>query len=315
MTLHIGIQADPLSLLDPITDSTMLLAREAQARGYNLYFYTPEQLYLEEGHVKALVQKTTLAPHNVSPPYETSAPYIMSLKELDVVLLRKDPPFDINYILSTYLIEKLEEHCLVLNSPASIRNFHGKISCSEFTKYLVPYAITQSLDVLKAFHAEHKDIILKPLNAKGGAGVTRILPETSDLKIIYDSFYQQFPETFILQKFIPEADIGDKRITFIDGEPAAAILRVPAEAGALANISAGATAVATELSPIQTQFCTEIASHFIKNNLFLVGVDFLGDYLTEINVISPGTLVATNEIYGMEIEKIFWNKIEARLNR
>lgn len=312
MSLKIALHCNAMEEMKHHQYTTPLLGIEAQDRGHALYHYTPEDLFLEDGVVKAHARHLTLS-HDPACYYTYGDDIELNLaKDIDIVLLRHDPPFDEDYMVTTYLLEKISNDVLVTNNPTAIRNIHGKIFTSEFDDFIVPYAIGNSFSVLEKFYNEHNDIILKPLGGYGGYGIIRIKPNAQRLDHTYDMYKKACSGFFMAQKFIPDADKGDKRITLMDGDPVAAILRVPSEPGALANITAGASVQKTEITDRERALCDKLGPILKDRGLFLVGIDFLGDYLTEINVISPGTLRDTNKLYGIKLEEIFWEKLEAK---
>ncbi len=314
MTYKIAIQADSLDILNPKKDSSLLICREIQARGHELFFYTPEDLFLENGTVYAHTGKVTLSENtDETPYYKQEQLTAIPLSTFDAVLLRKDPPFDIPYILSTYILERAKEQTLILNDPTSIRNMHGKFFALDYPEYVVPYCLCSQFDAFKNFYDTHQDIIIKPLNAHGGKGIVRIKPNATDLQAQFDDYMAEYNEPFLAQKFIPAATKGDKRIIMFDGEIEAAILRVPADEDSLANISAGGSAQATDITDHERRFCALIKDSLKENNLFFVGVDFLGDYVTEVNVISPGTVLPTNQVYDIHLENAFIDRMEVKI--
>lgn len=310
MSLKIALLCDPVATLNPRQDSTLLLALEAQTRGHRIWHLTPADICLEDGRVMGWASALAVSadPDN----YYTQGPAQRhDLNSFDLVLLRQNPPFDDAFLTLTYLLEKLD--IPVFNDPASIRNFPGKLFPLEFPDYIVPYVISRRREDIALFLDRQEEIILKPLFDYGGRGVSRIRKGES-YDAVFESFVTKYPSPFVLQKFIPEATKGDKRIILFDGEPQAAILRVPAKDGFLGNISSGASIQPTELTVREKELCKKLGPRLRELGLFFTGLDMLGDYITEINVISTGTLRAANALYDMRLEKNFWDLLEKRLS-
>lgn len=309
MSLKIVLLCDPVAALDPRQDSTLLLGLEAQTRGHRIWHLPPADICLEDGRVMGWMAPLTLS-SDPDDYFTLGATERRDLNDFDLVLLRQNPPFDDAFLTLTYLLEKLE--IPVFNDPASIRNFPGKLFPLEFPDYIVPYVISRRQEDIALFLAQHDEIILKPLFDYGGRGVSRIRKgENHDA--VFENFIAKYPSPFVLQKFIPEASKGDKRIIIFDGEPQAAVLRVPAKDGFLGNISSGASIQPTELTAREKELCKKLGPRLRELGLFFTGLDMLGDYITEINVISTGTLRAANALYDMRLEKNFWDLLEKRL--
>jgi glutathione synthase len=311
-SLAVAIQMDPIDRIDINADSTFVLALEAQARGYRLWHYLPQQLSLESGRVTAVARPLTVrrvqGDHFTLGPAET-----IDLASLDVVLMRQDPPFDMAYITATHLLEHVHPKTLVVNDPAHVRNAPEKLFVTHFPELMPPTLITADRARVAAFRAEHGDIIVKPLFGNGGAGVFHIGPEDENLNALLELFTQMYREPLIVQRYLPEVRQGDKRIILIDGEPAGAVLRVPQAGEARANLHAGAKPVKTTLTPREREICAAIGPTLRERGLIFVGIDVIGDYMTEINVTSPTGLQEIDRFNGVSLEAQIWDAIEARL--
>jgi glutathione synthase len=312
MALAVAIQMDPIETINIDADSTFVLALEAQARGHALYHYLPQHLSLREGRLRArgrpLEVRRELGRHHSFGPWET-----LDLTKMDVILMRQDPPFDMAYITATHLLEHVAQSVLVVNDPASVRNAPEKLFVTHFPDLMPPTLITGDRDEILDFRREHKDIIVKPLFGNGGAGVFRIKPDDENLGSLLEMFTQLFREPIIVQRYVPAVRQGDKRIILVDGEPAGAVLRVPAEGEARANLHVGGRAVKTELTAREREICAAIGPTLKEQGLIFVGIDVIGDWLTEINVTSPTGLQEIHRLSGNRIEVEIWNAIERRL--
>lgn len=311
MGLKVGIQMDHVSEIDIAGDSTFALGLEAQSRGHSLFHWEPNRLQLRDGKVRAKIEQLKLddSPGNhytLSPPVDTD------LAELDVVLLRQDPPFDMAYITTTHILERIHPETLVVNDPASVRNAPEKILVTEFADLMPETLITRDFDAIAAFRKEMGDIIIKPLYGNGGAGVF-LLPE-SDMNFtsLLEMFDQQFREPLIVQRYLKEVRGGDKRIILVDGEPVGAINRVPSETDARSNMHVGGRAEHIDLSPRDQEICDRIAPVLKEQGFIFVGIDVIGDYMTEINVTSPTGIREVKKFSGTDIAALVWDAIEKR---
>jgi len=312
MNLRIALFSNPIKNLNPKKDTSLLLCQEAQDRGCQLYHFTPESLFLDGVEPKALGNSINLNIEEVD-YYNTGDKEILNLIDFDVILIRHNPPFDEQYITATYLMEKVAHKVFFANHPTTIRTLDGKVYIIDFPDFITPTLIGENLESLEYFYKKHNDIILKPLNAFGGQGITRIRPEEENLEDIFNTFKESFPHSYMVQKYIPEAVIGDKRIILFDGEPVSAILRVPSDPDKPANISLGASVEPANLTKREEELCKILGPQLREKGLFFVGVDMLGDYLTEINMISPGTILSANKAHNINLEKIFWDKLEQKI--
>jgi glutathione synthase len=312
MSLRVAIQMDPIETINIDADSTFVLALEAQRRGHALYHYLPRQLMLRDGRLSArarpLEVKREHGRHFKLGPQE-----MLDLAAMDVILMRQDPPFDMAYITATHLLEHVRDEALVVNDPVSVRNAPEKLFATHFPGLMPPTLITSDRDAVTAFRREHGDIILKPLFGNGGAGVFRVMPADENLNALLELFTQLYREPIIVQRYLPEIRRGDKRIILIEGEPVGGILRVPREGEVRANLHVGGTAMKTELSEREREICAVIGPALRERGLVFVGIDVIGDYLTEINVTSPTGLQEINRLDGVTLERRVWDAIEARL--
>ncbi len=313
MGLAVAIQMDPIETINIDGDTTFVLALEAQARGHAIYHYLPTHLSLRDGRLKARGRKLEVrrerGRHHSFGPFET-----LDLAAMDVILMRQDPPFDMAYITATHLLEHVHPGALVVNDPASVRNAPEKLFVTRFEGLMPPTLITSDREAILAFREEYNDIILKPLFGNGGAGVFRVTPGDENLNSLLEMFTLLYREPVMVQRYLPEVRIGDKRIILIEGEPVGAVLRVPAKGEARANLHVGGTAVKSELTGREREICAAIGPTLREQGLLLVGIDVIGDYLTEINVTSPTGIQEINRLDGVKLEALVWDAIEARVN-
>jgi len=314
MSLAVAIQMDPIAGINISADSTFVLALEAQARGHLLYHYGPRDLAFKNGRLYAWAQPLKVRRENGS-HYSLGAPESLDLAGIDVVLMRQDPPFDMAYITATHLLERIHPQTLVVNNPVSVRNAPEKLFVTQFPSLMPPTLITSDRREIDAFRAEHHDIIVKPLFGNGGAGVFRIKDGDENLSALLEMFNSISREPLMIQRYIPEVRQGDKRIILVDGEPAGAVLRVPAHGEARANLHVGGQAVKTEITAREREICAAIGPALKEQGLIFVGIDVIGDYITEINVTSPTGLQEINRFDETKLEAKIWDVIEAKLNR
>ena len=309
--MKVAIQMDPIGSVNIEADSTFRIAEEAQARGHSLFYYLPEQLSFQEGRVMARGQSLTVrreqGNHADLGPVEE-----VDLAEFDVVWLRQDPPFDMFYITTTHLLERLMPGTLVVNDPFWVRNFPEKLLVLNFPELTPPTAIARDLETLKAFRAKHGDVILKPLYGNGGAGVFRITPEDRNLASLHEVFTGFSREPLIMQKFLPAVSKGDKRVILVDGEPVGAINRVPAEGETRSNMHVGGRPEKVGLTERDLEICAAIGPLLREKGQIFVGIDVIGDWLTEINVTSPTGIQELERFDGVNIAAKIWEAIEAR---
>lgn len=312
MPLRIACQMDPIDRIDIRGDSTFALLLEAQARGHDIFYYTPPHLSLHGSRLLARGASLDVL-DKVGSHYKLSSPGVEDLSEWDVVLLRQDPPFDMAYITTTHLLERIHPKTLVVNDPAHVRNAPEKVFVLDFLDLMPPTLVTRSLTDVLDFRAAHKDIILKPLYGNGGSSVFRIRPEDTNLASLVELFQTVFREPFMVQQYRPEVRDGDKRIILIDGEVAGAINRVPAEGETRSNLHVGGTARATELTPRDLEICARLGPELKRRGLLFTGIDVIGPYITEINVTSPTGIRHVKELGGPDVAAMFWDAVEGKV--
>ena len=313
MSLAVAIQMDAMDAIDIAGDSTFALALEGQARGHALYHYLPSDLALREGRVTARARALRVRP-DPDDYFELGDGDLLDLAAMDVVLMRQDPPFDMAYITATHLLEHIHPETLVVNDPVHVRNAPEKLFVTHFDNVMPPTLITSAAALVHEFRAEYRDIVVKPLFGNGGAGVFHITPEDENLNALLEMFTGLYREPIIVQRYLPEVRQGDKRIILVDGVAAGAVSRVPAEGEARANLHVGAQAVKTELTPREEEICSAIGPALRERGLIFVGIDVIGDYLTEINVTSPTGIVEINRLDEARLDGLVWDAIEARVD-
>jgi glutathione synthase len=310
MKLKVAIQMDHVSTVDIDGDTGFVLALEAQKRSYELWHYTPADLVFRDRKVTAYAQPMQLRREKGN-HFTLGAGEQVDLSTFDVVLLRQDPPFDMAYITTTHLLEHIHPKTLVVNDPASVRNAPEKLFVTHFDNVMPPTLITSDVRAIRAFRDEHKDIILKPLFGHGGAGVFRVKPDDENLNSMLEMFSQRSREPVIVQRYLPEVRQGDKRIILIDGKPAGVVNRVPSVGEARSNMHVGGKAVKGELSKRDREICEIIGPELARRGLILVGIDVIGNYLTEINVTAPTGVQQIDRFDGVSLEAQVWDRIEA----
>jgi glutathione synthase len=311
MRLKVAVQMDPIERISIRGDSTFALLLEAQQRSHDIAYYTPDRLALRDGEVFATVRplhiRDTEGDH-----FKLGGPERVNLAQFDVVLLRQDPPFDLAYITTTHLLERVQRTTLVVNAPAEVRNAPEKMFVMEFPDLMPPTLITRDLAEIKAFRAEHGDIVMKPLYGKGGEAVFRLVREDLNFGSLYDLFAATFREQWVVQKFLPAVKDGDKRIILVDGEFAGAVNRVPAPDDLRSNMVRGGTPRETDLTPRERAICERIGPPLRDRGLLFVGIDVIDGYLTEINVTSPTGIRAVKNLGGPDVAVMIWDRIEAK---
>jgi len=311
MRLNVAVQMDPIERINIRGDSTFALLLEAQKRAHPLSYYTPDRLSLRDGKVSATVRP--LVVRDVAGDHVTlGEPRHVDLATFDVVLLRQDPPFDLAYISSTHMLDRIHPKTLVVNDPSHVRNAPEKIFVTEFPDLMPPTLITRDLEAIKAFRAEYGDIVMKPLYGKGGEAVFRLQREDLNFGSLYELFATLFREPWVVQKFLPAVRDGDKRIILVDGEFAGAVNRVPAADDLRSNMVRGGVPAATELTAREREICARLGPALRERGLLFVGIDVIGDFLTEINVTSPTGIRAVKNLGGPDIAALVWDAIEAK---
>ncbi len=311
MRLNVAVQMDPVERINIRGDSTFALLLEAQARAYPVSYYTPDRLVLRDGKVSATVRPLVVR-DKAGDHFTLGEPRHADLASFDVVLLRQDPPFDLAYVTSTHMLERLQPKTLVVNDPASVRNAPEKVFVMEFPELMPPTLVTRDLEAIKAFRAEHGDIVMKPLYGKGGEAVFRLQREDLNFGSLYDLFAATFREPWVVQKFLPEVRDGDKRIILVDGEFAGAVNRLPAADDLRSNMARGGVPAATDLTKRERDICARLGPALRERGLLFVGIDVIGGFLTEINVTSPTGIRAVKNFGGPDIAALIWDKIEAK---
>ena len=311
--LKIGLQMDPLEKLDLKGDSTFILGLEAINRGFELYFYSPSDLIYKNNTVYAKAKTLDLAFKNGKETFNYGKLKILNLSLLDVILMRQDPPFNMSYITATHILEKITSQTLILNNPFHVRNAPEKIFVTEFSKFMPETLITREINEIIKFKNKNKNIIIKPLYGNGGEGVFYIKNNDSNFNVIIENFLNSNEEQFIIQSYIPEVKQGDKRIILINGEVVGAINRIPAKNENRSNMHVGGKPIKTSLNKNDKLICETISPHLKAKGLFFVGIDVIGNYLTEINVTSPTGIREINRLNKTNIEKIFWDKTLEKL--
>jgi glutathione synthase len=311
MALNVAVQMDPIERINIRGDSTFALLLEAQDRGHRLAYYTPDRLAMQDGGVLATVRPLSVQDVEGS-HYKLAEEARVELASFDVVLMRQDPPFDLAYITATHFLERIHPGTLVVNDPASVRNAPEKVFVMLFPQLMPPTLVTRDLAEIKAFRAEHGDIVMKPLYGHGGGAVFRLTREDLNFGSLYDLFATTFREPWVVQTFLPAVKHGDKRIILVDGEFAGAVNRVPAPDDLRSNMVRGGAAEATELTPREREICTTLGPALRERGLLFVGIDVIDGYLTEINVTSPTGIRAVAKVGGPDIAALIWDKIEAR---
>jgi glutathione synthase len=311
MTLNVAVQMDPIARINIRGDSTFALLLEAQTRGHGLSYFTPDKLSLRGDEVVAPVQSLSVR-DEVGDHFTLGEPKRTDIASFDVVLLRQDPPFDLAYITSTHLLERIHPKTLVVNDPAAVRNAPEKLFVMNFPQLMPPTLISRDLDEINAFRDEHGAVVMKPLHGHGGAAVFRIMPQDMNFGSLYDMFSVTFKEPWVIQRFLPEVKHGDKRIILVDGEFAGAVNRVPAPDDLRSNMVRGGAAQATELSPREQEICKTLGPALRAEGLLFVGIDVIDGFLTEINVTSPTGIRAVARLGGPDIAANIWDVIEAK---
>ena len=309
--MKIAFQMDPIGSVNINADSTFRIAEEAQARGHELFYYAPDQLAFDQGRLTARGY-----PMQVQRVADTPAilgdMVMVDLADFDVIWLRQDPPFDMHYITTTHLLDLVHPKTLVVNDPFWVRNFPEKLLVLKFTDLTPPTMIARDIDNLRAFKDQHGDIIVKPLYGNGGAGVFRLSQDDRNLSSLFELFTGFSREPLIAQKYLPAVTQGDKRVILIDGEPIGAINRVPAAGETRSNMHVGGRPEKVELTERDCEICAAIGPVLREHGQIFVGIDVIGDYLTEINVTSPTGIQELERFDGINVAEKIWQVIEAK---
>jgi glutathione synthase len=314
MALKVAFQMDPIERIDIRGDSTFALLLEAQWRGHDVFYYTPNNLSLRDGKLIALGHSLTVE-DKPGAHYRLAHEREEDLSRFEVVHLRQDPPFDMAYITTTHLLERIHPKTLVVNNPAAVRNAPEKVFVLDFLDLMPPTLVTRSPDAIKAFRDHHKDIVVKPLYGNGGAAVFRIPPGDTNLNSLIELLGMTFREPIMVQRYLPEVRGGDKRIILVDGEFAGAINRVPAPDETRSNLHVGGRAEPATLTARDKAICARLGPELKKRGLIFVGIDVIGEYLTEINVTSPTGIRQIAQFGGPDVAAMIWDVIEAKVAR
>ncbi len=312
MTLTVAIQMDPIDRVAIDADSTFALALEAQRRGFSLLYYGPRDLTFRDGKVTARARPLSVRAVK-GDHFTLGEASVVDLAKTDVVLMRQDPPFDMGYITTTHLLERLQPGTLVVNNPAEVRNAPEKLFVTQFKELMPPTLISSDVTEIRSFRAEHGDIILKPLYSNGGAGVVRLRPDDENLGALLEMFATFYREPVMVQRYLPEVRQGDKRIILIDGEYAGMINRIPAAGEARSNMHVGGKPVPATPSARDLEICRTIGPELKRRGLIFTGIDVIGDWLTEINVTSPTGIQEVKRFGGPDGAALIWDAIERRL--
>ena len=311
MPLNVAFQMDHIARINIRGDSTFALMLEGERRGHVLHHYTPDRLVMSDGRIVATVEPVKVRDQE-GDHFTLGKGERADLSTFDVVQLRQDPPFDMAYITTTHLLERIQPKTLVVNDPASVRNAPEKLFVTEFPELMPPTLITRDGDEIRRFRKEHRDIIIKPLYGNGGAGVFRLVEQDENLGALLEIFATAFREPYVVQRYLPEVRKGDKRIVLVDGVLAGAINRVPAVGEARSNMHVGGKPEPVELSKRDREICERIGPTLKERGLIFVGIDVIGDYLTEINVTSPTGIREVKRFGGADIAALVWDAIEAK---
>ena len=311
--LNIAFLMDPLESLDLDGDTTFALALEAQKRRHKVSFFKPEDLILKSNDVYANICELELYSMNDRNEFKYNDSFIKPLKDYDVVMMRQDPPFDMAYITATHILENLPTSTLVVNNPSEVRNSPEKIFVTNFSHLMPKTIITRNFKVIENFRNTYNDIIVKPLYGNGGQGIFHILPEDENFNSILEMFFNQSKEPLMIQEYLRDVRSGDKRIILLNGEPVGAINRIPQKGESRSNMHVGGRPEKTELTKRDKFICSEISYSLKKKGLYFVGIDIIGEYITEINVTSPTGIREIKDLQNIAIEEMFWDFIENKI--
>ena len=314
MPLRVAVQMDPLESINISGDSTFALMLRAQERGHRLYHYLAEALTWADGRLTAGAHAVSVQPV-AGDHFRLGAPATLDLgTDVDVVLMRQDPPFDLGYITATHLLERIRDETLVVNDPGAVRNAPEKVWVLDFARYMPPTVLTRSLAVARQFLEKHGELVIKPLHGNAGKAVFKVDRDGANLAALMELFNANYREPHVVQLFLPEVAEGDKRIVLVEGEVAGAINRRPKSGDIRSNLAVGGTAEASDLTDIEREICAALGPELKRRGLLFVGIDVIGGrWLTEINVTSPTGIVAIDTFNGSDTPGLIWDAIEARL--
>lgn len=315
MSLRVAVQMDPLHSINIAGDSTFALMLSAQARGYELFHYDVESLTLDEDDRLYALAHPVRVQRVAGAHFEMGEPRRLDLgRDVDVVLMRQDPPFHMGYITATHLLERIESETLVVNNPVSVRNAPEKVFVLDYRRFMPPTLVTRSVDEVRRFMAKHGAVVVKPIHGNGGKAIFRVPEGGDNLSALFEVFNLTWPEPHMVQPFLPEVAEGDKRIVLVDGEVAGAINRIPGEGEFRSNLAVGGSAAATTLTEREQEICAALGPQLKRLGLIFVGIDVIGGkWLTEINVTSPTGIVAIDRFNGTDTAAMIWDAIAARV--
>ncbi len=314
MSLKIAFQMDPIENIGIAGDSSFALMLSGQARGYQLFHYAVDDLTWDKGRLWTYARPVTVK-HEAGNHFTAGAPVLLDLgRDVDVVWMRQDPPFDLSYITATHLLERISGETLVVNDPSSVRNAPEKLFVLDYARFMPPTMITRSLGATRKFLAEHGEIVIKPLHGNGGKAIFKVGSDGANLSALIEVFNNAYVEPHMVQAFLPSVAAGDKRIVLVDGVVAGAINRIPGAGEIRSNLAVGGSALKTELTLREQEICAAMGPELKKRGLLFVGIDVIGgEWLTEINVTSPTGIVAIDKFNGTDTAAMIWDAIEARL--
>lgn len=314
MPRHVAIQMDPPETLNPSGDSTIVLMEEAAKRGWKLSYYHPSRLFWAENTLYAPAQPISLTDGDNGDWFTLGETELLDLACVDVVLMRQDPPYDMDYLSATYLLSRIHPNTLVVNDPTSVRNLPEKIFPLDFADYMPPTLIASEREPIEDFLRRHGDIILKPLYGHGGHAVFRLRQDSENLQALLEFFFRRGERPVMAQQFLPEVAERDLRVILIDGRVEGVIGRLPADGEVRSNLRVGGTACRAELNTRQQKICMNVGEILAEKGILFAGLDLIGDFLTEINITSPTGLRAVKNLYGTAPEATFWDAVERKLN-
>ncbi|MGX7952381.1 glutathione synthase [Tsuneonella sp. HG249] len=317
MTLRVAVQMDPLESINVAGDSSFALMMSGQSRGHELFHYDVGDLTLDADDRLIARARQVRVSRDAGSHFSVGESRLLDLRrDVDVVLMRQDPPFHMGYITATHLLERIENETLVVNNPRSVRNAPEKVLVLDYREFMPPTLVTRSVEAVREFQRQHGAVVVKPIHGNGGKAIFRVPAEGDNLSALFEVFNQTWPEPHMVQPFLPEVAEGDKRIVLIDGEVAGAINRKPGEGEFRSNLAVGGTAEATDLSAREQEICAAMGPRLKQLGLIFVGIDVIGGkWLTEINVTSPTGIVAIDRFNGTDTAGLIWDAIEVRLAR
>ncbi|SFR78375.1 glutathione synthase [Sphingomonas jatrophae] len=314
MSLTVAVQMDPIETINIAGDSTFAIMLGAQKRGHRLFHYQAGDLSYRDGRVTAPARALTVRAEVGNHFTWDGEPQMLDLgTEADVILMRQDPPFDLAYITATHLLERIAHQTLVVNDPASVRNAPEKLFVLDYAEFMPPTLITRRLEDARAFHAEHGEIVIKPLYGNAGSAVFHVGRADANLAALTELFGQVWREPFMVQAFLPDVRLGDKRIVLVDGKPTGAVNRLPKQGEIRSNLAVGGSGAATDLTARELEICAKLGPELARRGLLFVGIDVIAGHLTEINVTSPTGIVAIDRFNGTDTPALIWDAIEAKV--